>query len=102
MTKLQLFYILDKDPELTCSYYEQDTHFATINRVLYSYNDYNIIYMENNWFHCSKINCNLKDLNKSDVLEAISNAKKFVHNRIKMKKELKNQRELEEINKDFE
>jgi len=102
MTKFHLFYILDKDPELTRSYYEQDAHFATINKVLYSYYDYNIIYMENNWFHCAKLNCSLDSINKSDVLEAISNAKKFVQNKIKMKKELKNQKELENIKKDFE
>lgn len=102
MTKLQLFHILNKDKELNQSYYDQDEHNDAINIVIYSYNNYNIIYMENNWFHCSKINCDLKDLNKSDLLEAIYNGKKFINNRIKIQKLERNQKELDNIQKDFE
>ena len=97
MTKIQLFFILDKDPEIYRSFYEQDP----INRLTYSYNDYTIIYMENNWFHCSKLNCELKDINKAKLLEALAQAKKFVNNKIKMKKQLQNQIELEKIKEDF-
>ena len=43
MTKIQLFFILDKDPEIYRSFYEQDPRYASINRLTYSYNDYLII-----------------------------------------------------------
>lgn len=101
MTKIQLFFILDKDPEIYRSFYEQDSRYASINRLTYSYNDYTIIYMENNWFHCSKLNCELKDIDKAKLLEALALAKKFVNNKIKMKKQLQNQIELEKIKEDF-
>ena len=97
MTKIQLFFILDKDPEIYRSFYEQDP----INRLTYSYNDYTIIYMENNWFHCSKLNCELKDIDKAKLLEALAQAKKFVNNKIKIKKQLQNLIELEKIKEDF-
>lgn len=101
MTKFQLFNILDKDPEIYRSFNEQNPRYASIYRTTYSYNNYTIIYMENNWFHCSNLNCELKDINKAKLLESLALAKKFVNNKIKMKKQLQNQIELEKIKEDF-